>query len=101
MGKRLWRTNDPRWRRLRERVLSECPLCVECQRRGLIVAATDVDHIAGKAATAHDNRRANLQALCHACHSRKTASEDGGFGRDKLPPKGCDALGNPLAGWKA
>ena len=22
----------------------------------------------------------NLQALCHACHSRKTAAEDGGFG---------------------
>ena len=23
----------------------------------------------------------NLQALCHECHSRKTATEDGGFGR--------------------
>ena len=23
----------------------------------------------------------NLQALCHECHSRKTVTEDGGFGR--------------------
>jgi 5-methylcytosine-specific restriction protein A len=24
--------------------------------------------------------RSNWQSLCHSCHSRKTASEDGGWG---------------------
>jgi 5-methylcytosine-specific restriction protein A len=25
----------------------------------------------------------NLSALCHACHSRKTATQDGGFGHPR------------------
>lgn len=28
---------------------------------------------------------ANLQSLCDSCHSRKTATEDGGFGRPVTP----------------
>lgn len=78
-----------RWRRLRERFLSEHPLCEECLERGRAVPATDVDHIRphrGDEALMWDEE--NLQALCHACHSRKTAAEDGGFGnatRQKAP----------------
>lgn len=34
-----------RWRRLRERFLSEHPLCAECLKQGRAVPATDVDHI--------------------------------------------------------
>ena len=70
-----------RWRRLRERFLFEHPLCEECLKRGRAVPATDVDHIRphrGEEALMWDEE--NLQALCHACHSRKTAAEDGGFG---------------------
>lgn len=70
-----------RWRRLRERFLFEHPLCEECLKRGRAVPATDVDHIRphrGDEALMWDEE--NLQALCHACHSRKTAAEDGGFG---------------------
>jgi 5-methylcytosine-specific restriction protein A len=47
----------------------------------LLVKATDVDHIIphrGNQKLMWD--QSNWQALCHACHSRKTASEDRGFG---------------------
>ena len=68
-----------RWRRLRLAFLSQHPLCEECQRRGRIVAATDVDHIVPRRQGGSDEA-SNLQALCHECHSRKTATEDGGWG---------------------
>lgn len=70
-----------RWQRLRARFLYEHPLCEECLKHGRTEAATDVDHIIphrGDPALMWDE--GNLQALCHACHSKKTASEDGGFG---------------------
>lgn len=66
------------WRRLRTVVLAEEPLCRHCRTR----PATEVDHIRphrGDETLMWD--RANLQGLCKSCHSRKTATEDGGFGR--------------------
>lgn len=53
-----------------------------CATPGCLERATDVDHI-----KPHRGNwdlfidRNNLQALCKGCHSRKTAKEDGGFGR--------------------
>lgn len=69
------------WRRLRLLVLHSEPLCRECKKNGRLTAATEVDHIIplSKGGT---NELSNLQPLCHECHSRKTASEDGGFGRE-------------------
>lgn len=49
----------------------------------------DVDHIDGSGPRG-DNSDANLMALCHSHHSRKTALKDGGFGRRdprKRPPE--------------
>lgn len=70
-----------KWRKLRERILKAQPLCVECKRKGITRLATDVDHIIPHKG---DQRlmwnESNLQPLCHECHSRKTAREDGGFG---------------------
>jgi len=54
------------WQRLRLMVLRREPLCRHCG-----APATDVDHIHRRALGGPDNM-ANLQALCHACHSRKT-----------------------------
>lgn len=58
------------WQGLRLLVLREEPLCRECD-----APATDVDHIDGDVT---NMARENLQALCHACHSRKTTRENGG-----------------------
>lgn len=65
-----------RWRRIRDQVLREEPLCRECKEKGRVEPARDVDHVVSKLVGGTDDR-SNLQALCHACHSRKTAIEDG------------------------
>lgn len=70
-----------RWQTLRKRFILQHPYCQECLKQGKLVEATDVDHITphrGCAKLLFDE--ANLQSLCHECHSRKTAKEDGGFG---------------------
>jgi 5-methylcytosine-specific restriction protein A len=78
------------WQRFRLRVLADVgrvdfpcggPLCCECGDE-----ATDVDHVRphkGDAGLMYANE--NVQSLCHECHSRKTAREDGGFGRPVVP----------------
>ena len=66
------------WRRLRAMFLRQHPLCADPfnEHKGRPVAATDVDHIVPRARGGTD-AFANLQALCHSCHSRKTALADG------------------------
>lgn len=81
-----------RWRRARAAFLAEHPLCADHQARGLVAAATVVDHIVphrGDQALFWD--RANWQPLCKGCHdSQKQSIEKGGHIR------GCDADGIPL-----
>lgn len=70
-----------KWRIARDQYLSANPLCVECKRLDLLTASTEVDHvIPHRGDLGLFWRRSNWQALCKPCHSRKTASEDGGFG---------------------
>lgn len=70
-----------RWQQTRAGYLAKHPLCVHCKREGRVEPATDLDHI-----TPHKGDqtlfwdRGNWQGLCRMHHSRKTASEDGGFG---------------------
>lgn len=69
-SKRIWT------RRLRPAQLLREPFCRECAKRGIRTRATDVDHIDpfnGDWKKFTDPE--NLQSLCHACHSRKTARE--------------------------
>ena len=64
-----------RWQRLRDLVLAEEPLCVDCLMEGAVRATQDVHHLerhGGDPERFYD--RAGLQALCHAHHSRRTAS---------------------------
>ena len=55
------------WSKLRAAFLSKNPACEFCG-----APATDVDHIVPKR-WGGTNDESNLQALCHSCHSRKTA----------------------------
>ena len=73
-----------RWRRIRHNHLSGEPLCRECDKKGITTLANQVDHIIphkGNMKLFYDPE--NLQSLCTPCHSRKTATEDGGFGHKK------------------
>jgi len=76
-GTAAQRGYDARWRQIRAIVLAEEPLCRECSRQGRVMPAKDVHHINGNP---RDNRRENLEPLCHECHSRHTARHQA-FGR--------------------
>ncbi|EKE75520.1 HNH endonuclease [Oceanibaculum indicum] len=84
--------STPEWKALRAQHLKRQPTCQSCG-----ASARMVDHIRpwkGDAALFLDPN--NLQSLCHRCHSRKTASHDGGFGNPTEQKPGCDASGRPL-----
>ena len=88
---------SPAWRRVRRRVLVAHP---RCQVPGCTLLASQVDHVRAIAAGGDPFGPANLRAMCQSCHSRKTASADGGFGnrrggRARGKP-GCDAEGRPV-----
>lgn len=88
-AKSLYATKQ--WQDIRRLVLRSSPLCVVCKKAGRFVAAEHVDHIKphkGDEATFFDVE--NLQSLCKPCHSRKTVTEDGGFGNpQKLGGQSC------------
>lgn len=72
----------PAWQKMRASVLSKKPLCVECERTGIVKVATLVDHI-----IPYRKRpdlgliRDNLRPLCHRCHGmigRRTTNGRGG-----------------------
>lgn len=83
---------DSRWKSARAGWLRQHPLCgdradgpspehSECLQARRLTAATDVDHIVPhRGDKSLFWERTNWQSLCHACHSAKTAREDGGFG---------------------
>jgi 5-methylcytosine-specific restriction protein A len=68
------------WRRRTARFRRQNPLCVNYARCGN--RTTTVDHIV-PARKREDLfwDESNWQAMCGPCHSRKTAVEDGGYGR--------------------
>lgn len=70
---------DSQWRKARAGYLRSHPLCVTCDRGGLITPATVVDHVVphkGDKVLFWDKN--NWQSLCKTCHDRKTATEDMG-----------------------
>ncbi len=83
---------DYRWQKASKAFLRTNPLCVFCERRGRVTAATVVDH---KIPHRGDERlfwdRGNWQPLCKPDHDgEKQAMEKGGVIR------GADADGIPV-----
>lgn len=78
---------DAAWKQIRDAFLRRHSLCeLDCAARGLRVSASQVDHRVPLARGGTHNPR-NLQAACAPCHSRKTAREDGRFGRRARRPR--------------
>jgi 5-methylcytosine-specific restriction protein A len=70
-----------RWEKARTSYLRSHPLCVECEKEGIVTAAIVVDHIKphkGNQALFWDT--SNWQSLCKHHHDLKTATEDGRWG---------------------
>lgn len=57
--------------RIRREHFARNPLCVECDRQGLIRLATQVDHIVALCNGGRDIE-SNRQGLCAQCHEAKT-----------------------------
>jgi 5-methylcytosine-specific restriction enzyme A len=65
---------DKRWERFRARYLREHPLCVDCRAKYRLTPATEVHHIRKlKDYPQLKYAEDNLMALCHKCHSKRTA----------------------------
>lgn len=83
------------WKTFRAAILAERPKCERCPNR-----SQHVDHIRARRRGGAPYDRKNVMALCHSCHSTKTAAMDGGFGnplRNRMPPlRGSDASGVPI-----
>lgn len=71
---------DTAWNKLRALVLAEEPLCRPCRRADRVTEAEHVDHDV-PLSRGGTNDRTNLVPMCQSCHSAKTATQDGGFGR--------------------
>ena len=65
--------NSRRWKKFSKWFLSKNPLCVDCMGVGFLRGATDTHHrvALSKGGSLYDS--ANCMALCHSCHSRRTA----------------------------
>lgn len=74
-----------RWSQYSKSYREANPLCVKCLEKGILKVNNCVDHIIP--VTGPDDplfwEPSNHQGLCTACHSEKTAKEDGGFGNIK------------------
>lgn len=73
---------DSRWNKARRIFLQHNPVCVICMKEGRLTPSKVVDHIIphkGNKVLFWD--KSNWQALCKRCHDKKTAKEDGGWGR--------------------
>jgi len=84
------------WQKKRDAVMRrDKGLCMVCLGKGFVTAATEVDHIIGRAEgkrkkvpAAQLESLLNLQAICHECHKAKTAKEAGGKPRPRTMPNG-------------
>lgn len=67
--------SSSKWKRLRNRFIANNPLCVHCERIGLIRPATVVDHIVEIRDGGDVWNTDNYQSLCRDCHQIKTGME--------------------------
>ena len=81
--------NSRAWRdHLRPQQLAREPLCRHCSLLGLVVSATEVDHVQEPRGDWKLQRDpANYQSLCSSCHGVKTRG---------VELKGCTVDGVPI-----
>ena len=91
---------SPLWKQTRAQVLVLYGrVCTSCRRHIPEGEPAHVDHIRPRSEVPQLALDVgNLQVMCSACHSRKTARHDGGFGNaPKTPGLGTDASGQPTS----
>lgn len=77
---------DHDWGRLSSSHRRSHPLCVRCLETGRAVPGVLVDHLIPVHAAPHLRlSESNLQALCRACHARKTREDLAVYGSATVP----------------
>lgn len=74
------------------------PLCRQCARAGLTVAAEEVDHVRPVSAGGDPWAAGNIQPLCRRCHEEKSAAETRARAAARLTPQ-RRAWRDRLAAW--
>ena len=90
-GSRHARGYGTAWEKIRSYILKRDKyLCLPCQAKGRVSAATSVDHIKPKAKGGTDDP-SNLQSLCSSCRKAKDAIVRGRplRRRPRIGPNGC------------
>ena len=67
--------NSQLWRNFRKHFIQNNPLCIECEKIGVIKAANVVDHITPINEGGNKLDVTNLQSLCHSHHNKKSGRE--------------------------
>ena len=81
----IQRLYDRKWQARRRIFLSGHPWCEECLRANIYTPAIDVHHIRRHGGDRDVFDNSPLEALCKACHSKKTLEEVGqGKGVDNV-----------------
>ncbi len=76
-------SSDWVWRKFRKQHAVNVPaICVDCQA-ALASESMELDHIISLEQGGARFDVNNLAWRCTSCHSKKTAKEDGGFGRNE------------------
>jgi hypothetical protein len=76
LGRRWYRHR--KWKRIRRQQIDRNPWCEECEKRGLVVLATIVDHVHEHGGDWDAFISGKLRSLCRECHERR-------HGRDRRP----------------
>ena len=58
------------WKRIRDRYITEHPLCEDCLEQDRIVPAAEVHHVVPLSRGGTSDTR-NLRALCRSCHQKR------------------------------
>tara|TARA_Y100000004_G_scaffold126789_1_gene142717 strand:- start:15 stop:371 length:357 start_codon:yes stop_codon:yes gene_type:complete len=67
--------NNKRWKNIRAYFIKRNPLCIECERGGLIKGAEVIDHIIPIKQGGDMYSEKNLQPMCKKCHDKKSRRE--------------------------
>jgi 5-methylcytosine-specific restriction endonuclease McrA len=75
-----------KWRKLREFILNESPLCTRCYKKGIITPAVICDHVIP---INGENdplfyELSNISTLCDECHRIKTRQDNSRFSKNNL-----------------
>ena len=67
--------NSTRWRKVAAGFRDKNPVCIECEKKGIIKPSEVTDHILSIRNGGAKFNEDNLQALCHSCHNIKSGKE--------------------------